>query len=61
MWTDLPDVCPVDEDFGSLCAVNHCCAWNMHGVLQVLVQRVGDEHEVRLAGADVFEAHESRV
>lgn len=51
----------MDEDFGSLCAVNQRCAWNVHGVLQVLVQRVGDEHEVRLAGADVFEANESRV
>lgn len=61
MCNDLPHIGPVDKDFGLLCAVNQRYAWNMHRVLQVLVDRVGDEHEVRLAGADLPETDECRV
>lgn len=61
MYNDLPQIRPVDEDFGPLCAVNHRYAWNLHRVLQVLIDRVGYEHEVCLAGADISETDKCRV
>lgn len=57
MSNGLPKIGPVDEDFGPLCTVNHSCLWNLHRVLQILIDRVGYEHEVRLIGADISETN----
>ncbi len=61
MYDNLPQIGPVDEDFGPLGAVDHRDVWNLHRVLQVLVTRVGDEHDVRLGRANVSEIDECRV
>lgn len=56
-----PNVRPVDEDLGFLCAVKCLYSRHVHRMLQVLVGRTGHEHEVTLTGADVFEAGKDGV
>lgn len=47
----------MDEDFSLLCAVDHFYAGSVNGVLQILINRVGYEHDVGLAGTDVSKAN----
>lgn len=61
MSNGLPKIGPVDEDFGPLCTVSHSYLWNLHRVLQILINWVGYEHEVRLTGADVSETDKCRI
>ena len=51
----------MDKDFSLLCAVDHCDARSVNGVLQILIDRIGDEHDVGLAGTDVSKADKYRI